>query len=111
LLISVSDDGRGIDWDALRARAVKLGLPSETQSDLELALFADGVSTAKEATDTSGRGVGMAALREAVAALGGTIDLETKRGEGTTLRLRFPEADGQIMTLRPPTVPTFQVPA
>jgi hypothetical protein len=49
----------------------------------------------------------MSALRNAVVALGGTIDLESKRGEGTTLRLRFSEADSQAMTLRPPTVPNF----
>jgi two-component system chemotaxis sensor kinase CheA len=107
LLISVTDDGRGIDWDAVRVRAGKLGLPIGSQAELERALFADGFSTSAQASETSGRGVGMSALRDAVVALGGTIDLESKRGEGTTLRLRFPETDGQTMTLRPPTVPNF----
>jgi HPt (histidine-containing phosphotransfer) domain-containing protein len=101
LMISVTDDGRGIDWDAVRARARQAGLPADSRPDLERALFTDGFSTSEQASETSGRGVGMAALREAVAALGGTMELESKPNEGTTLRFRFPEADGQTMTLRP----------
>jgi two-component system chemotaxis sensor kinase CheA len=109
LLIAVSDDGAGIDWDAVRARARALGLPAESQADLERALFADGLSTASAATETSGRGVGMSALRDAVTALGGTIELDSERGRGVTMRYRFPEADGQILSLRPPTQPNFRI--
>jgi chemotaxis protein histidine kinase CheA len=108
LLISVSDDGAGVDWEAVRVKARQAGLPAESQADLERAVFADGVSTASTATETSGRGVGMAALREAVAALGGTLELESERGAGVTVRYRFPEADGQILPLRPPTQPNFR---
>jgi sensor histidine kinase regulating citrate/malate metabolism len=51
----------------------------------------------------------MAALRAAIAELGGTIELESMPRQGTTLRFRFPEADGQILPLRPPTQPSFKV--
>ncbi|HEY0476561.1 MAG TPA: ATP-binding protein [Kofleriaceae bacterium] len=107
LMISVSDDGGGIDWEAVRVRARAAGVPAESQTDLELALFRDGVSTASGVTDVSGRGIGMAALRDAVIALGGTIELESVTGTGVVMRYRFPEADGEILALRPPTQPTF----
>jgi len=108
LLIAVADDGRGIDWEEVRVRARAVGLPAESQADLERAIFADGLSTATVATDTSGRGVGMSALRDAVAARGGTIEVESTPGRGVTIRYRFPEADGQILPLRPPTQPNFR---
>ena len=107
LLIAVADDGGGIDWDAVRVKAREAGLPAESQADLEQALFSDGLTTARVTTDTSGRGVGMSALREAVIALGGTIDIESTTGVGVVMRYRFPEADGQILSLRPPTQPNF----
>jgi two-component system chemotaxis sensor kinase CheA len=108
LMISVTDDGAGINWEKVRAKAAAAGLPAETRGDLELALFADGITTSDHATDTSGRGVGMAALRDAVQALGGLIEIESQPGQGTTMRFRFPEADGQILPLRPPTQPNFR---
>jgi HPt (histidine-containing phosphotransfer) domain-containing protein len=105
LTIAISDDGSGIRWDRVRARALASGLPAESQADLERALFADGFSTASEVSDISGRGVGMAALRVAVATLGGTIEIESAPAQGTTVRCRFPEADGQILSLRQPSQP------
>ena len=92
LLIEVSDDGGGVAWDAVRAKAASLGLPAETREDLEAALFADGLSTAEQVTDTSGRGVGMSALLATVQQLGGTIHLQTEAGEGTTWSIRVPRA-------------------
>jgi two-component system chemotaxis sensor kinase CheA len=108
VIISVSDDGGGIRWDAVRERARRAGLPADTQADLEQALFSDGFSTAEQATSTSGRGVGMAAVRDATSALGGVVDIESTPHVGTTLRFRFPEADGQILPLRPPTQPNVR---
>lgn len=105
LTISIADDGGGIDWDKVRERARASGLPAESRPDLVQALFADGFSTRDQASDVSGRGVGMAALRVAVEALGGTIELESRPREGTTLRCRFPEADSQHLPLRPSTEP------
>jgi len=105
LLISLADDGKGIAWEAVRAKARAKGLPADTQLDLEHALFADGLSTNDQATDTSGRGVGMSALRDAVIALSGVVSIESRADAGTTLRFQFPEADGAILPLRPPTQP------
>jgi two-component system chemotaxis sensor kinase CheA len=107
LLVSVADDGGGIDWEAVRGKAREAGLPHANRANLELALFSDGMTTAEVATDTSGRGIGLAALRDAISALGGTIEIESAPGAGTTMRFRFAEADGQILPLRPPTQPIF----
>lgn len=105
LTIAVSEDGGGIDWERVRARANAAGLPAESQADLAQALFADGFSTAQQITSVSGRGVGLAALRVAAAALGGTVEIDSKLGHGTTVRCRFPEADATILSLRAPTQP------
>ena len=109
LMISVSDDGRGINWELVRERARERGLPASSARDLEQALLADGFSTANTATDISGRGVGLAALRVAAAALGGVIEIESQSNQGTTLRCRFPEADAQVLPLRAPTQPLRRI--
>jgi chemotaxis protein histidine kinase CheA len=88
--ILVSDDGRGIDWSAVKIRAEKAGLPTADHSALVEALFADGVSTAAEVTTISGRGVGLAAVREAVRGLLGSIEVTSVRGQGTSFTFRFP---------------------
>lgn len=64
--IRVADDGRGIDWSQVSEKARAKGLPTETHHDLEEAIFSDGVSTRDEATETSGRGVGLSAVRAVV---------------------------------------------
>lgn len=88
LVIEIEDDGPGIDWAALRAKARSLGLPEDGGE----ALFADGVSTAAETNDVAGRGVGMGALRETCAALGGRIELSSFPGRGTAIRCVVPLA-------------------
>jgi two-component system chemotaxis sensor kinase CheA len=88
--IEVTDDGRGIQWDAIAARARGMGLPATRHEDLVSALFTDGLSTKAEASDISGRGVGLGALREACSRLGGTIVVESEPGRGTALRFRVP---------------------
>ena len=96
VLVEVSDDGRGIDPDRLRAKAVERGLLdpdhaaglSEAEA-LDLA-FLPGLSTAGAVSDLSGRGVGMDAVRTAVQRLGGTVTLSSRLGQGTTVRLRVP---------------------
>lgn len=90
ITLELSDDGRGVDFDKVRAKAKQLGLAHGNEAELIEALFSDGFSTNDQATELSGRGVGMSALREAARALGGVISLQTKRGQGTTLRVRFP---------------------
>jgi two-component system chemotaxis sensor kinase CheA len=93
LVISVRDDGGGIDWAKVAIKAAARGLPHQTQPDLIEALFTDGVSTRNEASLTSGRGTGMGALRQAVRDLGGSTNVTSTPGQGTTLSFRFsPEA-------------------
>lgn len=89
-VIEVGDDGRGIDWQRVAAAAKKRGLAHATRRDLEAALFADGFTTREEVTCFSGRGVGMAAVQEAVNRLQGRIEIESDLGEGTTFRFRIP---------------------
>lgn len=99
--IEIHDDGRGIDWDAVRAKARSLGLPAETPADLHAALFQDGLSTRDEVDDVSGRGVGMGALRAECERLGGRIAVASPRGAGTTVSFTFPAAR-LIESDRPP---------
>lgn len=89
LVIEIADDGRGVDWDGVRCKAISLGLPSETQEDLVRAIFTTGVSTSDEVTVMSGRGVGLSAVRQQVEDLGGTTVVETERGHGTCFRFSF----------------------
>jgi HPt (histidine-containing phosphotransfer) domain-containing protein len=88
--IGIEDDGRGIDWEAVRRRCVTRGLPSGSQEELMAALFADGLSTADGVTDISGRGIGMSALQSAVRVLGGTISVQSERGRGARVIMSFP---------------------
>jgi two-component system chemotaxis sensor kinase CheA len=88
--VAIRDDGRGIDWEAVRQRAVMKGIPSSTAEELQRALFADGLSTRDEVTAISGRGVGLGAVREACLALGGDVVVDTDPGHATTFRFRFP---------------------
>lgn len=86
--LSFSDDGRGIDWDKLAEKAAAKGLPHDSREDLVDAMFTDDVSTRDQATETSGRGVGLAAVRAAWKALGGHIVVDSVPGRGTSFRFR-----------------------
>ncbi|MDX2014572.1 MAG: sensor histidine kinase, partial [Myxococcaceae bacterium] len=90
LVVVVRDDGRGVDWKAVATRASARGLPAQTHAQLVDALFSDGLSTRDEATDVSGRGVGLSAVKAGVEALGGTIDVHSERGVGTTFTIELP---------------------
>lgn len=90
LEIEVHDDGRGIDWEAVRRAATARGLAGETQDDLVAALFTDSLSTKQEATETSGRGVGMAVVQRATSAMGGQIKVASSSETGTRITFTFP---------------------
>jgi len=94
VVIAVSDDGRGIDAAGLRRKAEARGLvrPDEMLSDKETLdlIFAPGVSTRAEVTETSGRGVGMDVVRSNLTALGGVVDVESTAGRGTTIAMTLP---------------------
>jgi two-component system, chemotaxis family, sensor kinase CheA len=88
-VLEVRDDGRGIDWERVRALAIERGLPNQTQRDLEQALFSDGFSLKYQVSEVSGRGVGLAAVKNVVTAMGGRIELESQLGAGATWRFHF----------------------
>ena len=94
--ISVADDGGGIDLHAVRARAVEQGtLHADLAGDLppeEIAalVFRPGLSTRKQVSDISGRGVGMDAVKSTVESLGGHVELRSQPGRGTTTTLVVP---------------------
>jgi two-component system chemotaxis sensor kinase CheA len=89
-VLIIGDDGRGIDWDKLAQKAAAAGLPTATRADLEQALYADSMSTRDEVSETSGRGVGLGAVRSVVNGLGGKIEIESLAGQGTTFRITLP---------------------
>jgi two-component system, chemotaxis family, sensor kinase CheA len=93
-VVSFADDGRGIDWKKVAQKAAAAGLPAATPVDLEQALFADSISTRDHVSETSGRGIGLAAVRSAVATLGGRIEIDSALGQGTTFRLALPWPTG-----------------
>jgi two-component system chemotaxis sensor kinase CheA len=105
IYIEVGDDGRGIDRERVRAKAVAQGLcgADETLGDAAtLALiFRPGFSTAEKVTEVSGRGVGMDVVRQNVEALGGSIAIDSEPGAGTTFRIKLPLTlailDGQLL--------------
>ena len=92
-VVRVRDDGRGIDWDIVRAKAAEAGLPHETRDELVAALFHDGLTTRSEASAYSGRGVGLAAVRAACEQRCGTIHVHSHLGQGTTFEFRFPASE------------------
>ena len=94
VLISITDDGRGLDRERIRARAEEKGLvqPGAILRDSELfsLIFQAGFSTAREVTSLSGRGVGMDVVKQAIEALRGKIEISSVPGSGTELTLRLP---------------------
>jgi two-component system chemotaxis sensor kinase CheA len=88
--IEVADDGRGIDWSGIAERARSARLPVATQTDLTDALFAPGLSTAKQVSELSGRGVGLSIVKAACDQLGGSIGVDSEPGAGTTFRFSWP---------------------
>jgi chemosensory pili system protein ChpA (sensor histidine kinase/response regulator) len=93
-VIQLLDDGNGIDPAVLHDKALERGLmsPKDTPSDDELLrlIFNSGLSTASEVTDISGRGVGMDVVQQAIAQVGGSIDVESKVGFYTQFDIRIP---------------------
>jgi two-component system, chemotaxis family, sensor kinase CheA len=90
LVIGLEDDGRGVDWSAVAEKARAVGAPHATQEELCEALFRDGVSTKREVTEYSGRGIGMGAVRVACAERGGVVRIASEPGVRTLVEFRFP---------------------
>lgn len=94
VLVSVSDDGKGIDREAVRERAIQKGLAKTdarlSESEIFAFILEAGFSTARDISDISGRGVGMDVVRRNVEALRGSIEIASKPGKGTSVTLRLP---------------------
>ncbi len=94
IVIEVQDDGGGIDRDKVLTKAIEKGMvePGANLSDGEVfaLIFEPGFSTAATVSNISGRGVGMDVVKKNVASLRGTIDVESKIGQGSTMRIRLP---------------------
>ncbi len=94
VLITIRDDGAGLDKEAIRAKAVERGLISASaelpDKEIFAQIFAPGFSTAKKVTSVSGRGVGMDVVKRAIDNLRGTIELASRPGAGTTITVKIP---------------------
>ena len=105
-----ADDGRGIDWDSLRRRALSRGLQADTHAHLVDALFASGISTRDAATTVAGRGVGLSAVRAVVRRMGGSVVVTSEAGLGTRIELRIPHDQEERHSARtswaPPRAPS-----
>lgn len=93
-IITVSDDGMGVDAESIRKTAIERDLIPETaelaENELLSLMFLPGFSTATEVTSVSGRGVGMDVVKKQINTLGGTIKVRSRQGRGTTFRLSLP---------------------
>jgi two-component system chemotaxis sensor kinase CheA len=94
-VIEVSDDGRGLAWERIAAKAAERGLPHQTHEELKAALFADNLTTREEAGEFSGRGVGLSAVKQMVEGLGGWIEVQSEPGEGTSFFFHVPLVEAQ----------------
>ncbi|GJE00226.1 hybrid sensor histidine kinase/response regulator [Methylobacterium isbiliense] len=96
ITIEIADDGKGLDLATIRRKAVERGIASEAEvermSDAQVAkfIFHAGFSTAKAITSVSGRGVGMDVVKTNIELIGGTVDIRTQLGQGTTFTIKIP---------------------
>jgi len=93
IVIEITDDGRGLDRERILRKAAERNLPiGENPTDAQVwdLVFHPGFSTAEQLTDLSGRGVGMDVVKKNIAALGGQVEIRSKKGTGTTVSIRLP---------------------
>jgi len=91
LVFEISDDGRGIDWAAIAALGASLGLPSRTPAERLAILCRQGVTTRSDISETSGRGVGMSAIKQRIDNMHGRLEVESS-GNGTKWTISLPWA-------------------
>jgi chemosensory pili system protein ChpA (sensor histidine kinase/response regulator) len=123
IAIEIADDGAGLDFERIRAKAQTLGLlagdAEPTEARLVECIFAPGFSTAANITQISGRGVGMDVVRSEIAGLGGRVEVSTVRHKGTTFTLYLPltlavaqtvlvRAGGRVWALPSPMIEQVQ---
>lgn len=93
-VVTVEDDGPGVDWERLKEKAAELGIAGGAGAHSAELLCLPGLSSRDTVSELSGRGVGMGALADACAPLGGTIAVESERGVGTRISFAFPKDQG-----------------
>ncbi|WP_041556582.1 chemotaxis protein CheA [Carnobacterium sp. 17-4] len=92
VVLTLSDDGKGVNPTIIKESAERKGISTEGMSDKDIQqlIFHPGFSTAKEVTSISGRGVGMDAVKQKITELGGTVELESVVNQGTTFKINLP---------------------
>src|SRR6187455_932944 len=96
IIICIADNGRGLNTERIKAKAISNGLVSEaelekmTEAQIHKFIFAPGFSTAAAVTSVSGRGVGMDVVRTNIDQIGGTIDIKSVAGEGSSVTIKIP---------------------
>ena len=93
ICIEVTDDGAGLNRERILAKAMSQGLAvheNMTDEDVGMLIFAPGFSTAEQVTDVSGRGVGMDVVKRNIQEMGGHVEIQSKQGTGTTIRILLP---------------------
>jgi two-component system chemotaxis sensor kinase CheA len=119
VVVEIADDGRGLDRDAILAKARERGLVSEdvslTEREMFNLVFEPGFSTAKQVTDVSGRGVGMDVVKKNIESLRGQVEIESERNRGSIFRMRLPLTlaiiDGMVIRVGNETyiIPTVSI--
>jgi two-component system chemotaxis sensor kinase CheA len=105
IIIEIADDGRGLDVEKIRQKIVDNGLATEfelekmSEAQIYKYVFAPGFSTAAKVTNVSGRGVGMDVVKTNIDAIGGTVDLKSVPGKGTTFTIKIPLTLAIVSTL------------
>ncbi|MGD8926691.1 MAG: chemotaxis protein CheW, partial [Thioalkalispiraceae bacterium] len=107
IVIEITDDGAGLNREKILGKAIKNGLVSEndqlTNEQVDDLVFSPGLSTAEQVSDISGRGVGMDVVRKNIRSLGGTVEVRSAPGQGSTFSIRLPLTlailDGQLVTV------------
>lgn len=89
-VVSVEDDGPGVNWTRLKEKASEQGVDVNSLNDQSDLLFMSGLSSKSEVSDVSGRGVGMSAVAETCKELGGNVEVTSETGKGTCFNFRFP---------------------
>ena len=93
ICIEVTDDGAGLNRERILAKAMSQGMAvneSMTDEEVGMLIFAPGFSTAEQVTDVSGRGVGMDVVKRNIQEMGGHVEIQSKQGTGTTIRILLP---------------------
>jgi two-component system, chemotaxis family, sensor kinase CheA len=96
IIIEIADDGKGLDIEKIKAKAIATGLASEgdlaamSEQQIQQFIFKAGFSTAAKVTSVSGRGVGMDVVRTNIEKIGGTVEMKSQRGKGSTFVIKIP---------------------